>query len=113
MGYPYNLGLKFYEVASRNGSRVMLKLPSGDEFTFGEVNALSNRIARYLLNVGLKAGSVVAVFNEKSLNAYATMIACLKIGAVYTNIDSASPWQRLQKILSTCQPAAVFFDIAL
>jgi D-alanine--poly(phosphoribitol) ligase subunit 1 len=109
-GYHYNLALKFYEVAARNASRTMLKYPSGEHFTFQHVNELSNRIARYFFECGLKGGDVVVIFNEKSVNAYASMLACLKIGAIYSNVDPASPWPRLHRILDTCEPALILFD---
>jgi D-alanine--poly(phosphoribitol) ligase subunit 1 len=112
-GYLYNLGLKFYEVAARNAERIMLRYPTGEHFTFRQINELSNRIARYLLTSGVTRDAVVVIFNEKSVNAYASMLACLKIGAIYSNIDPASPWPRLRKILDTCQPSLILFDGSL
>src|ERR1700722_3685097 len=38
------------------------------------------------------------------------MLACLKIGIVYTNLDVTSPWVRIKKTLDVCKPNAVFFD---
>ena len=108
--YPYNLGLLFYKVADANASRTALKFPSGDIFTYREFNELSNKIARALLANEIKKGDVVAIFNEKSFYAWSLMLACLKVGAIYTNLDTTSPWPRLQKILNTCTPKIIFSD---
>src|SRR5471030_1579745 len=104
LNYRYNLGLQFYQVAKTNADRTALKYPSGDIFTYRQLNALSNKIARFLLSNGIKKGDVVAIFNDKSPYAWSIMLACLKTGAIYTNLDTTSPWSRLQKILNTCTP---------
>lgn len=92
--------------------KVALKYPSGDSYAFDEINKLSNKIARHLLKKGIEKGNVVAIFNDKSLYAFSLMIACLKIGAIYTNLDTTSPWPRLEKIIHTCLPGIIFFDLA-
>jgi D-alanine--poly(phosphoribitol) ligase subunit 1 len=32
------------------------------------------------------------------------MLACLRLGLIYTNLDSESPWERVRKILVNCAP---------
>lgn len=108
--YLYNLGLKFYDVAEGFANNTALKYPTSETFTYSQVNKLSNQLANYLLQKSIAKGDVVAIFNEKSLYAYSLMLACLKIGAIYTNLDISSPWARLHKILSTCQPKIIFVD---
>ena len=36
------------------------------------------------------------------------MLACLKIGAVYSNIDPNSPIERLKRMLEICKPKYLF-----
>ncbi len=90
-----------------------LKYPSGDNFTYLQINNLSNRIAGFLLSRGVAKNDVIAIFNDKSPYAFSLMIACIKIGAIYTNLDTISPWQRLEKIINTCLPRIIFFDLEL
>jgi D-alanine--poly(phosphoribitol) ligase subunit 1 len=108
--YQYNLGLKFYAVSADHGTRIALHYPDGSNITYTELNSLSNRIARYLINNGIEKGDVIAIFNEKSVYAYALMLACLKTGVIYTNLDVSSPWARVKKIIDTCKPVAIAFD---
>ncbi len=112
-GYTYNLSLKFREVVERFSDKVALQYPEGKSFTFFELDYLSDQLAGFLLQKELQQGDVIAILNEKSVYGYALMIACLKTGIIYTNLDSASPWVRLQKIISTCKPKAVFYDEGL
>jgi D-alanine--poly(phosphoribitol) ligase subunit 1 len=111
MSYDYNLGLNFYTVAETAGDKTAFRFPDGKEYSFNYVNQLSNQTARFLLGKGIKKGDVVAIFNEKSIYAYALMLACLKTGAIYTNLDVSSPFLRIQKILQTCLPKLIFFDL--
>lgn len=113
MEYQYNLGLKFYAVAAKYAGRTALKYPSGNFLTHDALNKLSNRIAKYLLSKGVSKEDVVAIFNNKSPYAFSVMLACLKIGAIYTNLDTSSPWPRLQKIINTCLPKVICFDLEL
>jgi D-alanine--poly(phosphoribitol) ligase subunit 1 len=108
--YQYNLGLRFYAVEKEHAGRIALKYPDGKHITYHELNRFSNQAARHLLASGISKGQVIAVFNEKSFHAYALMLACLKIGVIYTNLDISSPWIRIRKILDTCQPSMVVLD---
>jgi D-alanine--poly(phosphoribitol) ligase subunit 1 len=110
MDYHYNLGIGFYEIAKKYANKTALKYPEGTSYQYSELNELSNQIARFLLYNNVLKGDVIAAFNEKSVFAYALMLACLKTGVIYTNLDVSSPWARIEKILNTCLPKAVFFD---
>lgn len=108
--YQYNLAIRFYEVAGIHARRVALQYPDGRSFSYAELNRMSNQAGRYLRNGGVRKGDVVAIFNEKSPLAYSLMLGCIKIGAIYTNLDNTSPWARLHKILGTCTPKVIFID---
>src|SRR5260370_26926547 len=61
-------------------------------------------MARWLVDQGVVAKDVVCLSGEKSVDTFACMIACLKLGAVYSVLDYDSPAARLSKILSICRP---------
>lgn len=108
MAFVSNLGIAFEETVCRHESRTALIYPgSGVRVTYGELNLLVGRIASVLWQKGLRQGSVAALFHDKSPAAYATMLACLRLGIIYTNLDPDSPWERLRKILGTCQPNVI------
>jgi D-alanine--poly(phosphoribitol) ligase subunit 1 len=107
--YNYNLGLAFYSISEKYGENIALKYPGGKTYSYAELNNTSNKIARYLAKNKISKGDVVAIFNDKSFEGYALMLACLKVGAIYTNLDISSPWQRIHKILNTCNPEIIFY----
>lgn len=110
MSYQYNLSARFYGVAAQHAGKTALRYPDGSKFSYQEINQLSNQLGVFLLDKGLEKGDVIAIFNEKSHLAYCLMLACLKTGIIYTNLDITSPWARIEKILSNCLPRAIFFD---
>ena len=74
-----NLGLYFEDVARRSGNHPALKYDNC-EISYQELNALSNKIANFLIEKGVAKQDVVGIFNTKEPTGYATMLACLKIG---------------------------------
>jgi D-alanine--poly(phosphoribitol) ligase subunit 1 len=103
-----NLGLAFQEVVRLHSQRTaLIYAATAEKITYGELNQMAGGIARALLAKGIRRGQVAAVFHDKSPAAFAAMLACLRLGVVYTNLDPDSPWERLHKILGTCQPSVI------
>lgn len=108
MSPHFNLASAFDAIVAENPQRTALFYPADAlRVSYGELQQLVARVATQLQARGLKAGQVLALFHDKSPQAYATMLACLRLGIIYTNLDPDSPWERLHKILSTCQPALI------
>ncbi len=105
----HNLGLFFEYVVLKNKNKTAIKYKN-ENITYNELNELSNQIAYLLLQKGLFKNDVVAIFNTKEKYSYASMIACLKLGLIYTNLDEDNPSSRFQKILDTSKPRIVITD---
>ncbi len=106
-GYNYTLGAIFSEIATEFSHHPALIFSDKQQVTFGELETISNRLTGYLAAHGVRTGSIVALFHDKSTTAYAANLACLKLGAVYVSLDPNSPIERLSKIISSCQPTMV------
>lgn len=109
--YIYNIGNFFSKVSTDNFERIALKYPDGKTASFSELAVLSNKIAHYFIDQGLKKGDVIGIFNNKSPLGYSCMLAALKTGIIYTNLDLTSPYQRIKKIIERCAPKLLIFDI--
>jgi D-alanine--poly(phosphoribitol) ligase subunit 1 len=55
----------------------------------------------------------VAIQNEKTAFGFALMLACLKLGVIYTNFDPDNPKERLFQIFKTARPYLVVGDKSL
>jgi D-alanine--poly(phosphoribitol) ligase subunit 1 len=107
--YTYNLGQYFSDVAEQQKAHVAIRHTDGNTFAFGDLNALSNQLAYVLIDKKIGRNDVVAILNNKTNTSYALMLACLKIGAIYTNLDPKSPEERFVKMLEICQPKLICF----
>ncbi len=110
MSYIYNLGLKFKEIVSKYSEKTAIKFCDGSNISFAELDILSDKIANFFIEKNIGKNQVVAVQNDKTAFGYAVMLACLKLGIIYTNFDNNNPKERLNKIFDTAQPALVISD---
>jgi D-alanine--poly(phosphoribitol) ligase subunit 1 len=104
--YRFTIGQAFAAIVAAHPSRPALRPPEG-AVSYAELDALSNRLARLLLARGIPRRGVVGIVHTKTIHAYAAMLACLKLGAVYFNLDDTNPEERLARIFSTCHPQLV------
>ena len=56
---------------------------------------------------GVGQRDVIAIAGHKKLAIFVSVLACLKIGAIYTVFDPDSPIERLRKILSRADPKLI------
>jgi len=76
----------------------------GDQqWTYRELNARANRLARALLARGLRREAVVAVVTERNLDWMAAVIAIFKAGGVYLPIEPHFPSDRIATTLSRAE----------
>ena len=106
--YKYNLSISFEEIVEKYSDNIALKFNATDSVSYEILNNKSNQLARYLLDEGVRQNDVVCISGDKKVSTFTSMIACLKIGAVYTILDPDSPVERLRKIIKTCEPKILF-----
>jgi len=114
LGFAYNLGQRFSRIAAQAPDQTALVMAATEEqASYYQLEQLSNRLARELLARGLVKGDVLCLMQQKSVAGYATMLACLKLGVIFLNVDSASPEKRLDSILQTASPKLFVTDHAV
>ncbi len=73
-------------------------------FTYGELDAASNRLARLLVGRGLRPGSRVGVLLNRSAESVVALLAIWKAGGVYLPLDLTHPAARLSFMLGDARP---------
>ena len=111
--YQYNLGIRFEAIVKQYPDNFALRFSQEDGVTYDELNKKVNQLARFLLANEVQQNDVVCISGNKILPTFACMIACLKIGAIYTILDPESPVERLRKMIKTALPKALFVAPAL
>ena len=105
--YPKKTVCKLFEeqVAKHPNKKAVV---FGDTYlTYAELNSKANKIARYLIQNGLKPKQVVAIMIDKSLEYMPAAIAILKCGATYTPIIEDLPDERAKYMIENAKSAFV------
>lgn len=81
--------------------------------TYGELDRLSNQVARALLARGVAAGDRVGILAPKSAASVVAVFGVLKAGACYVPLDPRSPAGRLSSIVRDSGIAVVLADAGM
>ncbi|MDK1288851.1 non-ribosomal peptide synthase/polyketide synthase [Pseudoalteromonas umbrosa] len=70
------------------------------QLSYAQLNALTNRFANCLEDLGVEKGTKVGVYLERSLEMMVSIISIAKLGAVFVALDVNQPQQRLEAIVN-------------
>lgn len=107
--YFHNLGQLFTWIAERSGGRPALIYPD-QTVSFADLNQLHLRLAALLEAYGIRHGDRVAIVSSKGVLTYGLMLACLRLGVSYVNLDPAAPLDRNLSILASSRTTRVFVE---
>jgi len=100
-----------YELLERSASerpdKPAIVVPGGEQFSYSQLNLLSDRVRDRLHHMGVLPGDRVGLRLRKSIAGVAVIFGILKAGAAYVPIDARSPASRAAFILSNCRVKAV------
>jgi amino acid adenylation domain-containing protein len=124
-GVADELGWREPEVAGHPGATVCSSIPlhavsrpdhiavvgpDGGRLTYGELERRSADLAAQLVSAGVRAGSCVAVVLDRSPEFVVAAYAVMRAGAAYLPLDVATPWERLEYVLSDAGVREVISD---
>ncbi|WP_158642232.1 non-ribosomal peptide synthetase [Actinomadura sp. WAC 06369] len=99
----------FEAQASRTPGAVAV-VDGGVSWTFAELDARANGVARGLAGRGVGRGSLVGVRMQRSADLVATLLGVLKAGAAYVPLDVSHPEERLASIVAEAGISVVVGD---
>jgi malonyl-CoA/methylmalonyl-CoA synthetase len=79
-------------------------------FTFGELDARSNRLARLLAANGLRAGDRLCVYLANCVEMIDIYLACVKLGVIFVPINILYRDREISHILADAAPRALVTD---
>ncbi|MFW5964790.1 MAG: class I adenylate-forming enzyme family protein, partial [Natronomonas sp.] len=92
--------------AERYGEKLAFEY-RGEEYSYADVEARSNRVANALANAGIDPGDRVALYLENSLQFPETFFGVIKAGAVAVPLNHRMDTGRLKYILADAEAAAL------
>ncbi|MFC9661596.1 amino acid adenylation domain-containing protein [Nocardia sp. NPDC127606] len=85
---------------------------NGVTISFGEFDSRVHRLARWLIDEGIRPETVVAVAMTRGIESIVAAHAVCRAGGVYLPLDPHSPAQRADRILGTSRAALVLTTAA-
>ncbi|GAA0573342.1 amino acid adenylation domain-containing protein [Halomonas salifodinae] len=82
------------------------------QYSYAQLNALSNRLAHWLRKQGVGSDDLIAVCLSRGAWLLPTLLAIHKAGAAYLPLDPQHPAERLRLIVDHARPALVLGDPA-
>jgi surfactin family lipopeptide synthetase A len=73
------------------------------QLTYQQLNARANRWARYLVELGVKAETIVAVMGDRNIDFLTAILAIFKAGGAYLPLNPEHPAERVQQVLAQSQ----------
>ncbi|WP_309728802.1 amino acid adenylation domain-containing protein, partial [Chamaesiphon sp. OTE_75_metabat_556] len=73
------------------------------QLTYRELNDRANRLANYLLTIGVKSGDLVGIALDRSIETIVSILGILKAGGAYLPLDLSYPPERLAFMLENAR----------
>ena len=84
--------------------------PGNGRLSYGELDALASRVAGRLGQLGLGAGSRIAICLPRSADVIAAIVGILRAGAAFVPLDPGAPAERNARIVADCGVQLVLAD---
>ena len=85
----------------------------GAEYTFGEIDARSNRVAQALIARGLERGDRLCVYLANRIELIDLYLACVKLGVIFVPINILYREREISHILSDAEPKLLVTEAEL
>ncbi len=108
--WPGTLPHRIDQVAQENRDKVALMDGTGKVLTYLDMVSRIEAIGEALQNAGVSAGSRVPVFQQPAADWTCSMLAIMRIGAIYVPLDLRNPMARLAAVVKDCEPSAIVVD---
>ena len=82
------------------------------ELSYAKLDTAAGRVARRLIELGVRAEDRVGVLAERSAELVVAVLAVVKAGAAYLPLDVRAPAERMRRVLAEAGAAVVLTDRA-
>jgi long-chain acyl-CoA synthetase len=100
----------FLELSAARSPEKTALVCNGRRFTYGELEAKANRLARSLIAAGVEREDRVAIYLENSAEAVIAIFAILKAGAVFLVVNPETKADKVSYILNNCRATELITD---
>lgn len=103
----------FLEVSAARLSGKVALVCEERRVTYGQLDAMADRLANYLIKSGVVRGDRVVICLNNSVEAVVSIFAALKASAVFVVVNRTTKTDKLRYILNNCRATALITDSLL
>ena len=90
-----------------------IAIDAGEEqITYSELNKRANRLAHYLINMGVQPENCIGICIERSISAIVGLLGIEKAGGAYLPLDPSYPNERIYETIKSARARIVVTDSA-
>lgn len=108
--WPVTLPLRIDQIAQQHPNSTALVDGIGQDLTYSDMVNRIEAIAEALQSAGIGHGSRVLVYQTAASDWVCSMLAIMRIGAIYVPLDLRNPVSRLSTVAVDCGPGAILAD---
>ncbi|KAI1163294.1 hypothetical protein F5B18DRAFT_324601 [Nemania serpens] len=108
--WPATLPHRIDEIVQEFPQSIALEDGSGNRLTYSAMAKRVEALAEALSDRNVAFGSYVLVYQQASTDWICSLLAIMRLGAVYVPLDLRNPVPRLASQAEHCQPSAVLVD---
>ncbi|WP_436866196.1 non-ribosomal peptide synthase/polyketide synthase [Bacillus fungorum] len=90
---------QFFEEQVKKNPKALAVVFDEEALTYEQLNCRANQLARHLQTQGVKAGTLVGIYMERSLEMLVSLLAVFKSEGVYVPLDPSYPQERVSFML--------------
>ncbi|KAI0141789.1 putative hybrid NRPS/PKS enzyme [Xylariaceae sp. FL1272] len=108
--WPATLPRRIDQVAKENGAKIAVTDGFGHNLSYDDLTNRIEAIAESLESKGVGSGSRVPVFQQAAADWVCSMLAIMRLGAIYVPLDLRNPLPRIASVVKDCDAAAILVD---
>ena len=98
---------KLFEIQVQQTPHLIAIQDNHLEYTYARLNEKANQFAHWLQKNSVNIGDFVAILLEPNTDFIISMLAIIKIGAIYVPLDTMAPESRLKEITKDSSPKLI------
>jgi amino acid adenylation domain-containing protein/natural product biosynthesis luciferase-like monooxygenase protein len=103
---------QLFEEQVKTSPETRAVVSEAQSLTYAELNRKANRLAHYLIGLGVKPEERVGICMERSVAMVVGLMGILKAGGAYVPLDPGVPQERLRQVVGDTRPKIMLRDEA-
>ena len=101
---------ELFEAQVERDAEAVAVICGAESLTYGELNTRANRLAHYLIGLGVGPETLVGICLERSVEMTVALLGILKAGGAYLPLDPDYPAERLAFMIADARAAVILTE---